>query len=61
MLRFIDCTNDELANALHTIEGHEDCFDRDEKAAWREIKYMVLQQVANQRALDAQDAEAAAS
>ena len=41
-MRLMDCTNDELAAALHMLEGHEDGFEGREMKAWQYIKQRVL-------------------
>lgn len=55
-LRLMDCTSDELAGALHMIEGHDDGLERDEYLAWREVRDMVLRVVESNRELAAEDA-----
>lgn len=51
-MRLIDCSNDELANALHEMEGNEDEMERSELIIWRRIKELVLYRVEIRREID---------
>lgn len=41
-MRLIDFTDEELASALHMIEGHEDSLEGRELAEWKRVKGLIL-------------------
>lgn len=52
MQRLVDYSDEELARALHWVDGHEDCLEGLEATGWFRIKRLLLRVAAEQRELD---------
>lgn len=55
MSRLIDFTDEELAAALHDIEGHEDCLEPAELDGWRQVLALVLERARAHREVEAEN------
>lgn len=53
MANLIDFTDEQLSNALHFIEGHEDSLEGAEARAWAQVKQMILRTAQQQKELEA--------
>lgn len=54
-MNLADLTDEELARAVHFIDGHMDSLDPQELRAFRVIRDMVLRTAEQLRAVDADD------
>jgi hypothetical protein len=52
MQRLIDFTDEELAAALHMIEGHEDGLGDKEFGEWKRVLGLILRTAQQQRELN---------
>jgi hypothetical protein len=53
-----ECSDEELAWAIHFLDGHVDDLDPAELRAFRIMRDLILGRVASKRELDADDAAA---